>query len=95
MYRDLKFLNILIGMENYVIIGDFGFVRFDIMFDVGGIFLIIEKDRVCFLNNLGIFFYMVLEIRILRVYDRKVDLYSFGMIFFEMYYKMGFGMERI
>lgn len=48
MYRDLKFSNIFISKENRVKIGDFGFVRKYIMFDVNGVFLIFEKDRVCF-----------------------------------------------
>lgn len=94
MYRDLKFSNIFISKENRVKIGDFGFVRKYIMFDVNGVFLIFEKDRVCFFKNLGISYYIVLEVENSIVYDRKADFYSFGMIFFEMYYKMGFVMER-
>lgn len=95
MHRDLKPPNILIGMENHAKIGDFGFARFDIMPDAGGTFPTTEKDRVCLSNNLGTPLYMAPEIKNLRVYDRKADLYSLGMILFEMYYKMGSGMERI
>lgn len=44
---------------------------------------------------MGICLYVVLEVRDLNIYDKNVDIYSFGMILFEMYYKMGLGMERI
>lgn len=95
MHRDLKPPNILIGMENQAKIGDFGFARKYIMHDADGISSTSDKERVCFSNNLGTPLYMAPEIKNSRVYDKKADLYSLGMILFEMYYKMGSGMERI
>lgn len=95
MHRDLKPPNILIGMENRAKIGDFGFAKKYIKHDADEISSTSDEERVCFSNHLGTPLYMAPEIQNSRVYDRKADLYSLGMILFEMYYKMGSGMERI
>lgn len=95
MHRDLKPPNIFIGKDNRAKIGDFGFARKYIMPDANGTSPTTEKDRVCFSKNLGTFLYVAPEVKNSTVYDRKADLYSLGLILFEMYHEMGSGMERV
>lgn len=95
MHRDLKPPNIFIGKDNRAKIGDFGFARTYIMPDANGTSPTNEKDRVCFSKNLGTFLYVAPEVKNSTVYDRKADLYSLGLILFEMYHEMGSGMERV
>lgn len=44
---------------------------------------------------MGTNLYIAPEVENSTDYDDKADIYSLGMILFEMYHKMGSGMERI
>lgn len=92
MHRDLKPSNILLDKLNRAKIGDFGFaIRFkdnEIM----------EKSsdfmKRSLTPELGTLYYIAPEVKISSRYNEKVDLYSLGIILFEMYSKMGTQMER-
>lgn len=65
------------------------------MFYVDGNFLILKIFIDVLILNIGILVYVVLEVKRLIVYGYKVDLYSLGIIFFEMYLDMGLDRFRI
>lgn len=48
-----------------------------------------------FSQNVGTCLYVAPEVRDSNIYDKNADIYSLGMILFEMYHKMGSRMERI
>lgn len=97
IYRDFKFENVLIGMDDLVKIGDFGFVRVYKTFYLEVYFVIFkyEKDEDLLSICVGIIFYVVLEVLKFIRYSKKVDYYSFGVIFVELYYDMGLDILRI
>lgn len=94
MYRDLKFVNILIGMDGWVKIVDFGFVRKYLMFNVEFKFVIFKEKMVFYFFGLGIELYCVLEVMKLGDYDFKVDYYSFGIVIYEIYSNVKFVRDR-
>lgn len=87
----------MIGMDDLVKIGDFGFVRVYKTFYLEGYFVIFEfeKDEDLLSKGVGIKFYVVLEVLKFIRYSKKVDYYSFGVIFVELYYDMGLDRFRI
>lgn len=89
MHRDLKPSNILIHKDKRAKIGDFGIARKCKISPADGT---LENG---FSQNVGTYPYVAPEVINSTVYDKKADLYSLGMILFEMYHKMGSGMERI
>lgn len=89
MHRDLKPSNILLDKDNRAKIGDFGFARKCKRFPA------CKSSENEFSQNVGTCLYVAPEVRDSTVYDKKADIYSLGMILFEMYHKMGSGMERI
>lgn len=89
MHRDLKPANILIDRDNRAKIGDFGFARKCKLSPAG------KTSENDLSQNVGTYLYVAPEVENSTVYDKKADIYSLGMILFEMYHKMGSGMERI
>lgn len=88
VHRDLKPSNILIDKDKRAKIGDFGIARKCKISPVD------ETHENDFSQNVGTYPYIAPEVENSTVYDKKADNYSLGMILFEMYHKMGSGMER-
>lgn len=87
MHRDLKPANIFFNRDKQVKLGDFGLVTFKI-----GAPSDISKDVIHQMSNydslytrdVGTILYMAPEVLEGRVYSQKVDIYSLGMIFYEI-----------
>ena len=84
MHRDLKPPNIFIGQDDRAKIGDMGLAR---RYTVP---VTNEADEagVCFSKGLGTYLYQAPKVRDTTFYDRKADLYSIGIIIFEMFHKI-------
>lgn len=94
IHRDLKPTNIFIDKSNNIKVGDFGLAK-NSQFSSA----ILKDNQVASKNKdlstvVGTFFYTAKEVAS-GDYDEKVDMYSLGIIFFEMCYKLGSGMERV
>lgn len=89
MHRDQKPTNIFIGKDHRAKIGDFGFARKCKLSPVG------KTSENDLSQNVGTYLYVAPEVKNSTVYDKNADIYSLGMILFEMYHKMGSGTERI
>ena len=102
IHRDLKPVNIFIDSKDHVKIGDFGLATAglinktreeELVEDAGDV--TVEEDMT---GQIGTAMYVAPELSVSRVttYNQKVDLYSLGIIFFEMCYPpLATGMERI
>lgn len=93
IHRDLKPTNIFIDKSNNIKVGDFGLAK-NSQFSSA----LLKDNQVESKNKdlstvVGTFFYTAKEVAT-GEYDEKVDMYSLGIIFFEMCYKLGTGMER-
>ncbi|ODQ66287.1 Serine/threonine-protein kinase [Nadsonia fulvescens var. elongata DSM 6958] len=100
IHRDLKPMNIFIDQSNNVKIGDFGLAKNvhngQQMTSTGTINLDeIQSDDLT--KDIGTTLYIANEV--LKSgntnYNEKIDMYSLGIIFFEMVYPMGTVMERV
>lgn len=94
IHRDLKPTNIFIDKSNNVKVGDFGLAK-NSQFSSA----ILKNNQVAPGNRdlstlVGTFFYTAKEVAT-GEYDEKIDMYSLGIIFFEMCYQLGTGMERV
>lgn len=90
IHRDLKPTNIFIDKTNNVKVGDFGLAKTSLF-----LLVLTKNNQVAqdLSTAVGTFFYTAKEVAS-GLYDEKVDMYSIGIIFFEMCYRLGTGMER-
>lgn len=94
IHRDLKPTNIFIDKSNNIKVGDFGLAK-NSQFSSA----VLKNNQVAPKGNkdlstvVGTFFYTANEVAT-GEYDEKIDMYSLGIIFFEMCYPLGTGMER-
>uniref|UniRef100_A0A1B6C0L6 non-specific serine/threonine protein kinase n=1 Tax=Clastoptera arizonana TaxID=38151 RepID=A0A1B6C0L6_9HEMI len=104
IHRDLKPVNIFIDSEDHVKIGDFGLATTNILHKVTG-HLIENNDTFHYsldtshTGQVGTALYVAPELNSYgpkATYNQKVDIYSLGVIFFEMCYRpLNTGMERM
>ncbi|KAG4125967.1 hypothetical protein ERO13_D10G129301v2 [Gossypium hirsutum] len=98
IHRDLTPNNIFFDARNDIKIGDFGlakFLRFEQVDQDGGFPTDMLGSSVDGTGQVGTYFYTAPEIeqgwpRI----DEKVDMYSLGVVFFELWHPFGTAMER-
>lgn len=94
IHRDLKPTNVFIDKSNNIKVGDFGLAK-NSQFSSA----VAQNNQVAPKGNrdlstvVGTFFYTANEVATGN-YDEKIDMYSLGIIFFEMCYPLGTGMER-
>lgn len=81
IHRDLKPDNILIGEDNRLRISDFGLARRSQM----PVSSENHHNIDYFTQGVGTTYYRAPEVKHKRIYDKRADLYSMGMILFEMY----------
>ncbi|KAH8919458.1 kinase-like protein [Atractiella rhizophila] len=101
IHRDLKPANILVDKEDNIKIGDFGLaIDADDEFDGGEGY---DPNNSEMTGNVGTTFYIAPEVRnaskrkgqkAAKGYTNKADMYSLGIIFFEMFHPFATGMER-
>ncbi|KAL8671839.1 MAG: hypothetical protein Q9168_003679 [Polycauliona sp. 1 TL-2023] len=102
VHRDLKPENIFIDLNSNVRIGDFGLARpgESLQVSTKGIYASKEQRHGYgnFTRSIGTTFYVAPEVKSTATasgYDEKADMFSLGIIFFEMNYRLETGMERV
>ncbi|KAL8730589.1 MAG: hypothetical protein Q9181_004602 [Wetmoreana brouardii] len=103
VHRDLKPENIFIDSNSNVRIGDFGLARPGEFLQLPAKSTNLGRDtrsaQNSFTRSVGTTFYVAPEVRSSSAakgnYDEKADMFSLGVIFFEMNYRLETGMERV
>ncbi|KAL8843154.1 MAG: hypothetical protein Q9170_000284 [Blastenia crenularia] len=103
VHRDLKPENIFIDSNSNVRIGDFGLARPGEFLQIPARSINASRDAKNFESNftrsVGTTFYVAPEVKSIsatsRNYDDKADMFSLGIIFFEMNYRLETSMERV
>ncbi|KAL8927956.1 MAG: hypothetical protein Q9208_002031 [Pyrenodesmia sp. 3 TL-2023] len=105
VHRDLKPENIFIDSHSNVRIGDFGLARPGEFLQTSARSVQPNKHPIRgrghgnFTRSVGTTFYVAPEVKSTAVaqgnYDEKADMFSLGVIFFEMNYRLETGMERV
>ncbi|EGW30114.1 putative eIF2-alpha kinase [Spathaspora passalidarum NRRL Y-27907] len=93
IHRDLKPTNIFIDRQNNVKVGDFGLAKNSQFSSIITSDNQVPADKQDLSTIVGTYFYTANEVATGQ-YDEKVDMYSLGIIFFEMCYSLSTGMER-
>lgn len=98
MHRDLKPSNIFFSLEGNIKVGDFGLVTSSAYGGLQNSYLALkvlgDEHRQQHTGNLGSHFYMSPELISGKKYDHKVDIFSLGVIFFELHHPFDTDMER-
>lgn len=95
IHRDLKPSNIFFSLEGKIKVGDFGLVASSVYGGLQNSYLTLQGlGEEQHTSNLGSHFYMSPEQMTRKKYDHKVDIYSLGVIFFELHYPFHTDMER-
>lgn len=94
IHRDLKPGNIFFSLEGQIKVGDFGLVKdmegsFDLETNINSSSFMSNESR-----QVGTLLYMSPEQLRNEKYDYKVDIYSLGLIFFELLYPFSTDMHR-
>lgn len=98
IHRDLKPMNIFIDQSKNIKVGDFGLAK-NVHNSISSVSKL-EKNSYQnsedLTSEVGTTLYVANEVLTGEGnYDSKVDMYSLGIIFFEMIYKLSTGMERV
>ena len=98
MHRDLKPSNIFFSLDGTIKVGDFGLVTSSVYGGLQSSYLALkalgEDMHRQHTGNLGSHFYMSPEQISGKKYNQKVDIFSLGIIFFELHYPFHTEMER-
>lgn len=99
MHRDLKPSNIFFSLEGNIKVGDFGLVTSSAYGGLRNSYVALkglaeEQPHRQHTGNLGTHFYMSPEQMSGHKYNHKVDIYSLGVILFELHYPFQTDMER-
>ena len=98
MHRDLKPSNIFFSLGGEIKVGDFGLVTSSVYGGLQNSYLTLkglgDDQHRQHTGNLGSHFYMSPEQVSGKRYNKKVDIFSLGVIFFELHYPFLTDMER-